>query len=135
LEEGMNRLISVTALALCVVAGLAARSSAQTAVDEDGRRAALRVMRAINTAENAARSQGGHYLPLADLLTHRAMGAVAPDVRVSATTVTYDKWQLRLALSADASQYMVNMMSSETCGLAVFSDERGLIYTGKVLDC
>ena len=108
---------------------------AQQSPGDDDRRAALRVMRAINTAENATKVKGGKYLSLIDLMQHPSMGGVAPQMKVAGTTVSYDKWQLRLALSADASQYMVNMIAGDTCGLALFTDERGLIYTGKVLDC
>jgi hypothetical protein len=32
-------------------------------------------------------------------------------------------------------QYQAMVVPAETCGTATFSDERGLIYTGKVLDC
>ena len=55
---------------------------------EDDRRAALRVMRSINTAENAARAKGGTYLSLIDLMTHPSMGGVAPDMKVAGTTVS-----------------------------------------------
>jgi len=49
--------------------------------------------------------------------------------------VTYMDAQLRLVLPADALQYQVMVMPRQSCGVAVFSDERGVIYTGKGLGC
>ena len=110
---------------------------AQQAPADDGRRNAIVVMRAINTAENAVRQRGGKYVPMAELVEHPAMGGVKGDisVNVDGSTYAYKGGQLRLALAADATQYVVTFAPVETCGTASFTDERGMIYTGKVLDC
>ena len=113
------------------IAVVAARAQAP----DDERRAAITVMRAINTAENATRQTGGKFVPLAELLDHAAMGRVKPNIAINGNTMTHQGSQLRLALSADALGYQVMVVPAQTCGTAVFSDERGLIYTGKVLDC
>ena len=63
------------------------------------------------------------------------MGGVKPNIAANGNLIFHKGAQLRLALSADASQYQVMVVPVDTCGVAVFSDERGLIYTGKVLDC
>ena len=101
----------------------------------DERMAGITVMRAINTAENAIKQSGGKFVPLEALLNHQAMGRVRANIAVSGNAITHQGAQLRLALSADAMQYHVMAVPAATCGTAVFSDERGLIYTGKVLDC
>lgn len=98
-------------------------------------RAGITVMRAINTAENAVRQESGKYTELADLLNHGAMARVRADIVVNGNLITHRGQQLRLALTPDAMQYQVMVVPAETCGTAIFSDERGLIYTGKVLDC
>jgi len=110
---------------------------AQQAPADEGRRNAIVVMRAINTAENAARQRGGKYLPLAELVEHPAMGGMKGDIAVNVDggSYAYKGGQLRLALAADATQYVVMFAPSETCGTASFTDERGMIYAGKVLDC
>jgi len=110
---------------------------AQQAPADDGRRNAIVVMRAINTAENAVRQRGGKYVPMAELVEHPAMGGVKADiaVNVDGSTYAYKGGQLRLALAADATQYVVTFAPTETCGTASFTDERGMIYAGKVLDC
>ena len=103
---------------------------------DDQRRAAVTLMRAINTAENAAKhSGGGKFIHLAELVDHPAMARVKSDIVINGATATYHGATIRLALSSDATQYQVAVVPVETCGWAAFSDERGLIYTGKVLDC
>lgn len=110
---------------------------AQQAPADEGRRNAIVVMRAINTAENAVRSRGGKYVPMNELVEHPSMGGVKADigVNVDGSTYAYKNGHLRLALSPDATQYVVTFAPVETCGTASFTDERGLIYTGRVLDC
>lgn len=122
---------------LLVIAGVLATVAVAATTQpsaEDERRAAIRVLRAINTAENAARSKGGAYLPLGELLNHPQMGGVKADFVVNGNTFTYAGAQVRLALSADATQYIVTVVSSAPTYTAAFSDERGLIYTGKALE-
>ena len=99
------------------------------------RRAGITVMRAINTAEAAARSQSGKYLDLADLINHPMMGGVRAEITTNGSDVFFQGRQLRLLLSPDGSQYQAMVVPADSCGYAIFSDERGMIYTGKVLDC
>ena len=129
----MKRHFAVAFVLMSLVAAIAVISAQQSADEE--RRAGITVMRAINTAENAVRQTTGKFVPLADLLDHRFMSKVRPAIVVNGDTISHQGQQLRLALSADASQYQVMVVPAATCGIAVFSDERGLIYTGKVLDC
>ena len=102
---------------------------------DDQRRAAITLMRAVNTAEAAVKARTGKYVHLTELLGHAAMGRLKAEIVVDAAMATYHGSTIRLALSTDASQYQVAIVPGETCGWAAFSDERGLIYTGKVLDC
>ena len=124
-------MIRMIAIAILVTA---AALSAQPSGD-DQRRAAIVLMRTINTAEHVVKSQDGRFVHLAELLEHPAMGRVKPDIRVSGGLVTHQGATVRLALSSDGTQYQVSVVPGETCGWAAFSDEGGLIYTGKVLDC
>ena len=126
-----RRLIALLAFSI-VLSGIAI--VARQAPGDDERRAAIRVLRAINTAENAARSKGGTYLPLPELLNHSSMGGVKADFAVSGNSFTHAGAQVRLALSADATQYVVTVVSGAPNYTAAFSDERGVIYTGKALE-
>lgn len=115
------------AAALATVAVAARQPSA-----DDERRAAITLMRAINTGENAVASKnGGKYVALSELIEHSAMTRVRPNITVNGNTFTHQGAQIRLALSADASQYIVTSVSPS--GVAAFTDERGVIYTGESL--
>ena len=127
-----RRLFALLAFSI-VLSGIAI--VAGQAPDDEERRAAITVMRAVNTAENAVRQKSGKYVELGALLEHGAMGRVKPDVAANGGLVFHKGAQVRLALSADGMGYQVMVVPVQTCGTAVFSDERGLIYTGKVLDC
>lgn len=121
-------------LVVAVVTSIAV-VAARAQTPDDERPTAITVMRAINTAENATRQASGKYVPPAELLDHAAMGRVKSNLATAGNTITHQAAQLRLALSADAMGYQVMVVPAQTCGTAVFSDERGSIYTGKVLDC
>ena len=113
----------------------AAATSAARQPGADPIRAGITVMRAINTAENAVKQASGQYLELAELLNHPAMGRVRGDIVVNGGVIAHQGQELRLALNADTMRYQVMVVPAEACGTAVFSNEGGLIYTGKVLDC
>ncbi len=127
-------MIRCASFAVLVVLSVGTVASTQPAADPE-RTAGIVVMRAINTAENAVRQQSGKYLELADVIDHAALSRVRANIVVSGNAITHQGQQLRLALSPDALQYQVMVVPTATCGTAIFSDERGLIYTGKVLDC
>ena len=128
----MIRFVLSSIAIFCIAVGAAAVVAQSSADDE--RRAAITALRAINTAENAVKSQGGKYVPLAELLNHGAMGRVKPNFTVSGNTFSYAGAQVRLALSADATQYVVTVVSPAPNYTAAFSDEGGIIYTGKALE-
>lgn len=129
----MNRLLATIFAIAFVFVGVVVASRFQPSA-EDERRDAITLMRAINTAEaaTAGRSADHKYAALAELIDHSAMARVRPDMAMSGSAVTYKGAQIRLALSADATQYIVTSVSAS--GIAAFTNERGIIYTGKALE-
>jgi len=127
----MNRTILSMFLIAAALATVAVAARQPAADDE--RRDAITLMRAINTAEaaTAGRSADHKYAPLLELLDHSAMARVRPEIVVSGSAVTYKGAQIRLALSADGTQYIVTSVSAS--GVAAFTNERGVIYTGEAL--
>ena len=101
---------------------------------DDERKAAITVLRAINTAENAAKRSAGKYVAMAELLEHPMMSRVKPNIAVEGNTYTHAGAGVRLALSADGMQYVVTVVSAAPTYAAAFTDERGVIYTGKALE-
>ena len=126
-----DRLIMLVAFT-CILTGIALVATQSSPDDE--RRAAITALRAINTAENAVKGRGGKYVPLAELIDHPAMARVKPNFVANGNSYTHAGAEVRLALSADATQYVVTIVSSAPNYTAAFSDERGLIYTGKALE-
>lgn len=124
------RFLSTLAIAFAIVS-ITVAATQITANDE--RRAAITVLRAINTAENAVMQQTGRYVPLAQLIDHPMMARVKPNITVNGTTFTHAGAEVRVALSSDATQYVVTVVSGAPAHNAAFTDERGLIYTGQVL--
>jgi len=126
----MNRTL-LTILLLALTCSAASRAATQSPDEE--RRAAITLLRAVNTAE-AAINHSGHYVALPELIEHPSMARVKPNIVMSGSAVTYQGAQLRLALSADAKQYVVTVVTGAPNYTAAFSDEGGLIYTGKALE-
>jgi hypothetical protein len=126
----MNRALLMLGL---IALTFSASSTAATQSPEEERRAAITLLRAINTAE-AATMRSGHYVALAELVGHPSMARVKPDINVSDAAVTFHGAQVRLALSADAKQYVVTVVNGAPNYTAAFSDEGGIIYTGKALE-
>jgi hypothetical protein len=129
-EAIMNRVLTMLGIA-CVLASVAAAATQPS--PEDERRDGIRLMRSINNAELRVRQQSGKYVAIAELLEQPMMGGVKPDISVSGTSVTFKGAQIRLALSADGTQYVATVVSGAPNYTAVVTDESGLIYTGTVL--
>src|SRR5690349_5459215 len=127
----MKRTLTVLGIAIVLtVIGVAATQPSQ----EDERRDAIRLLRAMNTAEIRIKGSSSKYVPLAELLEHGSMGGVKADFSINGSTYTYKGAQVRLALSADAQQYVITVVSGAPNHTAAFTDERGVIYTGKALE-
>jgi hypothetical protein len=47
----------------------------------------------------------------------------------------FRQYRLSMILSADAGSYQLSLVPMEGCAEAWFSDQRGVIYTGRALAC
>jgi hypothetical protein len=126
-----NRLIMLVVFT-CILTGVALVATQPS--PEDERRAAITLLRAVNTAEHHVKQSTGKFVPLTELIDHRAMGGVKAKFAVTGNTITYGGADVRLALSADATQYVATVTSPAPNYVAAFTDERGVIYTGKALE-
>ena len=124
-------MIRVLATLILVTAGV----TAFTQPADEVTRADVRLIRSLNTAENAIFQRSGKYVELAELIDHQSMGGVRPEMTTNGKFVFFQGRQLRLMVSADGSRYQAMVVPAESCGTAVFTDERGMIYTGKVIGC
>ena len=104
--------------------------------DELSRDELLQIMRKVNTAEAAlaANAGGVTYGDLASVLEKD------PSLRsridgVANTTAVLPGYTLTLILSDDKTSYQVSLTPKRACGVAMFSNEVGKIYQGRVIDC
>ena len=107
---------------------------------------ALVAVRLVNTAQSYARRNGGKYLSLEQLISTGALKQAAEmnsDFNSAYTKLNVQKsgallegFELAMLVSSDGSRYELSMNNTkESCGTAYFTDQRGLIYTGKALGC
>jgi hypothetical protein len=101
------------------------------------------VVRIINTAEYEYRRDHGSFAVWPDLYKAGAVEKVQKEVgqwnamHISAGSQVIPGYLMYLLVSRDAGSYAVSLheAGSNDCGFSVFSDESGLIYEGKVIDC
>ncbi len=102
-------------------------------------------MRLVNTAEAYSHRDQGKYDSLAGLISSGALkkaGGMTDDFSSTLSQLDLQKdasllvgFDFTLVVSSDGSAYKLSFVEKERCGAAYFSDERGVIYTGKALGC
>jgi hypothetical protein len=96
----------------------------------------LSLIRYVNTVQNEMFNTYSRYVTLEEVLAHPGLTTVKPKaVSTGVGLIRYEHYQLQMSLSSDGTKYLVSAVPLATCGQAWFSDQRGLIYTGKVLGC
>ena len=109
---------------------------------------AVNIVRAINAAEASYKKNHGVYASWSTLISggdfsesgtkwsSEAFPTVAHAMYGPGPEIV-PGWKLRLNLTKDATAYDVLLedVSDPKCGFAVFSDERGRVRQGKVVEC
>ena len=108
----------------------AARSSQDQSVlsEQEG----LRTMRMLLSAQ-LSRPAGETYVPLADAL--RYVESVPRPAQSDSDAVGFKGYRLRMTLSADGRHFQTSLTPESGCGKSWFSNEQGVIYVGRALDC
>ena len=84
------------------------------------------------------------YAPLDSLLDHKFMKPYGIQVdQPGLTSATYENYSLLVTLSPDYMHYVAELIPMQTsgaaangaCATAVFSNEKGVIYSGRALGC
>jgi hypothetical protein len=113
----------------------AAQAPPTSAAPELQPRDAVQLLRRLNTTQaTLARAGAARYGDLEAVLRQDTTlsGAVTPINGISASVKGYT---LTLISAVDGRGYRASLTSATPCALAFFSDEGGLIYTGRALDC
>ena len=106
------------------------------AATNDPAREAVVMLRMLNTAQASLNGDSGTYRPLTtvlgtELFTQR-YGALTT---IDPTTVVVNGQKLALILIDGGKRYVASVTPAEPCGQAAFTNESGLIYTGRALGC
>jgi hypothetical protein len=144
-------LLMVVLLLFAAVTPLSSQNApAQTSDAEHARHSvAINLLRAINTAEVGYKSRHGSYGTWEDLLASEEFGAnkvivwlakydpLLVDTKFSNGPDILPGWSLRLNLTASGEGYdvMLQDKTSKPCGYAAITDERGVIWQSKTIDC
>ena len=126
--------LSFLAFLFAVSISVSAQTSAQTNRDD-----VLQLARAVNTAELDLFMTSGHvYAPLEKALKdaqkmNPGMGQITPIDSVSGSSGNYI---ISIVISPDEKHYRLSIIpKTNDCSWSLFSDERGVIYFGKAIDC
>ena len=142
--------ILVVALIIGVAATLRGQNRISPPSDPDHAKHSLAVnlLRAINTAEYDYHSKHGSFASKETLLASeefkgRGLSWAAKNdpqfanAQISSGPEVLPGWALRLNLTADAKGYDVLLQDTtdKSCGYAAYTDERGIIWQSKTIDC
>lgn len=121
--------------------GIARPQAVETS--RDSRMIGISVVRLINTAEmDYKNAHDNKYGSWNELLRSGVVGEeqahwrLLRGMRLSPGQEVVPGWTLSLVISADEQGYELSLRNlSDSCGFSFFSDERGVIYQGGVIDC
>lgn len=132
----MQRRLALVALAMGILATAGIAAARQAASTELTPQEALRLVRAVNTAEArlAASASGDGYVSLRDAITNPAFGAAAELQLEGADAARIKNYRLSLTRSEGNRGYQLSLMPASGCGAAWFSTNAGLIFTGRCLE-
>ncbi len=123
-------------------AGLQSQQSEPAAKADRG--TAVNLVRLINTAEVEPQGQQGRFVSFAELVrsgTLKSAGRHFPQLDLDRMNLQSEKevlpgWELRLVVAGDGHSYKLSLIEKEDrCRFGFFSDEVGIIYHGKAIDC
>lgn len=136
--------LAAACLAGALLASIVLGQNPPSAATHRRRAQAVNAARLINTAEITYRSRNGRYAGWRELRPLARQIQFAGPVRPShAELVLQDApevipgWRLELTTSADGAHYQFALQDTEdkACGFSFFSDDHGVIYQGKAINC
>jgi hypothetical protein len=141
LEMSGKLLIGAAAVLTLGLFSTASTSSPDAAAQS---KRAVTVVRLINTAEVYAHRAQARYVSFPELVSSGALNQAA-EMNPDFTSVLPDLdlrnaspvrgFDLAVVVSSDGGAYKLSLTPREDCVAAYFSDERGIIYTGKPIGC
>lgn len=140
---------AITLLTLLVLlTGSALIADTPIGAKQDKKILAVNFVRLVNTAEMSYRHEQGKYATFADLVKSSELQKVATRFQTFAPVYQQMNSQsasepiagllFGLVVAADGANYKLSIREKQEkphCSFAFFSDESGLIFEGRVIDC
>lgn len=108
----------------------------------DARVTGVNVVRLINTAQAEYKNAHGGYASWPELYRsgiiakHEKSGLMFGNLNLSEGPEVVPGWTLAMIVAADAQSYELSLRNlQDRCQFSLFSDQRGLIFRGVVIDC
>jgi hypothetical protein len=108
----------------------------------DSRMTGIMAVRLINTAESRYKYRHGTYATWDELLRSGEIDSLEKPatpfqgLHLSAGPEVTSGWMLSLVTAANGQSYELSLRNTpDPCAFSFFSDQRGLIYQGGVIDC
>ena len=137
----MNSLLATTAAITLALIGVGNTHPAATTEPDQQ---AVTAVRLINTAEANIHREKARYVAFPELASSGALKKAA-EMNSAFASVLADLdlqngvpmrgFDLTIIVSSDGGAYKLSLAAKEDCGVAFFSDQRGIIYNGKAIGC
>ncbi len=131
--------VVLAVLMTLVSAAASAQNTPAVPFQQKNRQLAVDIVRIINTAESYYRTQHNRYATIDELRKSGAFpksntNSKAAQALAAAVGPDIGGFYLRLYTAPDGSQYLLSLRDEKDDAMwSVFSTERGLIYTGTVI--
>ena len=94
------------------------------------------ILRVLNTVQAEMNPKSGGYVALSAVLEAPRLKGSFSEVSISGPTKALVGGRgLVLVLSEDRKHYQAMVLPADQCGIGVFTNENGLIYSGRALGC
>jgi len=106
-----------------------------------GQQSGLMLMRQVLTIQANKPFATNGYGTLSDVLKMMPMTrGVAPDAAqaiqlIDSETADFGDYTLRLTRSEDRRKFELSLAPKQSCGLAFFSNDRNIVYSGRAIGC
>lgn len=137
--------LALIAFFLVATGAISFGTDATTSSTSTNLRQAIHAVRLINTAQARVKLANRHFLQLSELLSSGALeeasknneifGAAYQSLNVKNQKELLRGFDFTMVVAPDGSAYKLSLTEKNDCGVAIFTDDRGLIYQGKALGC
>lgn len=127
----MHKKLLAAVVLSCLICVGALSAPEETSLSEAD---AFGLVRTVNTAQAMSLMKDRAYPSLHELVQGGSLQRFGP-VMNGADSATIKDYQLTVIVSHDRQHYSAALIPANSCGLAIFSSDRAVIYRAKALGC